>query len=879
MGQWADGQMSSTRRGVPAGPGGQAPGPAPTGYAQVLVFQPIRLRMSLLLDYAVPPALSAEVSAGVLVVVPLRTQVLPGIVMGITGAPSVPDVREIISVLDPEPALGALLLDLAHWISRETLTPLHLCVQQMLPPGLRPQAYLKLTPKVTQVPADLPKPAARLLELLLERGPLTSPQLLTALKGVDIRRARITLKRKGVITVERLLRMPRVSPKTVPMVQLAVDRAGWDEGLAGLQRTPLYRAVLEFLEEEGDLVEVSVVRAETGAGSYHVGKLEERGLITTSRQEVIRDPLEGLIFMPDHALQLTPGQLGVWRELGTLLAPGEEHSAAVPRPPVLLLGVTGSGKTEIYLRATAEVLKRKEQALILVPEISLTPQTARRFAVRFPGQVGLWHSGMSEGQRYDTWRRVRSGDLSVVVGARSALFAPFRNLGLIVMDEEEDTSYKSGQAPTYHTRETAERLAGLHDALLLMGSATPSLEAYARAQSGRYRLLRLPARILSHQRRVSDWQRVLHLSESRYRPVEDAQEGAGEGGQMEAVTIPLPPVHVVDMRAELRAGNRSIFSHALQDAVDEALRQRAQVILYLNRRGSATYVFCRDCGWVAICPRCDIPLTQHRRVPALICHRCGYQRDPVRTCPTCGSGRVRAFGLGTEGLVTHVATRWPDARILRWDRDVARSGEAHMTIMRHFAQGDADILVGTQMVARGLDIPRVTVVGIVSADTALNLPDFRAAERTFQLLAQVAGRSGRGILGGQVVMQSYHPDHYAIQYAAAHDYEAFAEVELAFRNRAGYPPALRMARLLTADRINDKAQRAAEHLAERLLAALRAQGLPPTDLVGPAPAFFARVRGHYRWQILLRSVAPADFLRSIDLPPGWVVDIDPIDIL
>ena len=849
-------------------------------YAQVLVFQPIRLRHSPFLDYEVPAALSSVVGPGILVVVPLRHQVLPGMVMGLSTTPSVPNPREIKSVLDPEPALNASLLALARWMARETLAPLHRCVQLMLPSSLRPQAYLKLTPQVNHVPAGMPKPAAALLELLVARGPLTSMQLRGALKGVDIRRARHYLKRKGYIMVERLLRMPRVSPKTVPMVQLAAPRERWDEGLEGLRRTELYRTLLAFLEGEKRPVELSVARAETGAEAYHVNKLEERGLVTTSREEVIRDPLDALVFTPDRAPELTAGQQHAWQELERRLRTRRRGA------PVLLLGVTGSGKTELYLRATAEVLRQQQQALILVPEISLTPQTARRFAVRFPGLVGLWHSGMSEGQRYDTWRRIRSGNLAVIVGARSALFAPFPRLGLIVMDEEEDTSYKSGQTPHYHTRETAEQLAKAHDALLLMGSATPSLEAFDRAEAGQYHLLRLPARILSHQRRVADWQRVLHVRESRYRPVERAEQAPEQPEKpLEAVTIPLPPVHVVDMRAELRAGNRSIFSIALQEAVDEALQRHTQVILYLNRRGSATYVFCRDCGWVATCPHCDIPLTQHRavaghrRVAVLVCHRCGYRRDAVDRCPTCDSGRVRAFGLGTEGLVSHVTTRWPDARVLRWDRDVARSGAAHMTIMRHFAQGDVDILVGTQMVARGLDIPKVTVVGVISADTALNLPDFRAAERTFQLLAQVAGRSGRGLLGGQVVMQTYHPDHYAILFAAAHDYEGFAQVELAFRRRAGYPPAIRLARLVTADRDAGKAQRAAEQLAQHLMKVLRQRGLPSSDLIGPAPAFFARVRGHYRWQILLRSVAPADLLRDIDLPPGWIVDVDPVDIL
>jgi primosomal protein N' (replication factor Y) (superfamily II helicase) len=841
-------------------------------YAQVLVFMPIRIRQSLLLDYEVPAQLREAVSPGMLVIVPLRNQILPGLVVSLSSISSVPDTRSIERLLDPEPVLNETLLRLAEWMAQETLAPLHRCAALMLPPGMRPSAYLQLTALVDHLPPDLPQGAANMLQLLLDRGVLSSAQIALALKGLDLRRARYYLQRKGFVKVERLLRLPGMKPKTVPLAQLAVPRSEWDKGLKGLKRTDLYLAALTFLEGESEPVDHSVLRAEIGVETHHIRMLESRGLVVTGRQEAIRDPLSDMVFTPDTPPQLTPGQESVWQELYALLTSRD----AVP--PVLLLGVTGSGKTELYMRAAAEVLKRRRQALILVPEISLTPQTVRRFAIRFLGQVGMWHSGMSAGERYDTWRRVRSGEIGVLVGARSALFAPFPNLGLIVMDEEEDTSYKNSWTPHYHTRETAARLAEMTGALFVMGSATPSLETYARAREGRYQLLKLPTRILSHRRRVLDWQRLLHLSRNRYTPL-GGDDGPEQKLTPEALTIPLPPVQVVDMRAELKTGNRSVFSLSLQAAVEQALSRREQVILFMNRRGYATYVFCRDCGWVATCPRCDIPLTQHRMLASLVCHRCGYQDAAARACPSCKSGRVRAFGLGTEGLESRVAEQWPKARVLRWDRDTARGKGAHARIMGHFVRGDADILVGTQMVARGLDIPRVTVVGVVSADTALNLPDFRATERVFQLLAQVAGRSGRGILGGQVVFQTYHPHNYAVRFAAAHDYEGFAEHELQFRQTAAYPPALRLARLLTDHRDSLKAQRLAEDLAERLRKRLAAEGLPAEDLIGPAPAFFSRVRGRFRWQILLRHVAPPAFLRHFDLPPGWIVDIDPVDIL
>ena len=834
-------------------------------YAQILVFLPFRTKTTPVFDYHVPSEMADAIRPGVLVVVPVRESVLPGMVIALTETPSVPKTRPIQSVLDPEPALNARLLDLARWMSRETLSPLHKCVQTMLPPGLRPRVYLRLTAQVSTASPDLPAPAAALLGLLLRRGTLTGAQVKGALKGVDVRRARYYLKKRGLIKVERLLRMSTIRPKMVRLVRVVAPYAQWEPKMQKLRRTDLYRSVLNFLDHEAQPVELSVVYAETGAQAAHLKTLADRGLIAFSHEEALRDPLAEMIFTPDRPPTLIPEQQAAWETIARILADTQSAPA-----PVLLLGVTGSGKTEIYLRATANVLTQGKQALILVPEISLTPQTVRRFVVRFPGQVGLWHSAMSEGERFDTWRRVRSGEVSVVVGARSALFAPFPNLGLIVLDEEEDSSYKQGNVPYYHTREVAEVLSRMTGATLILGSATPSLESYTRALEGRYHLVEMPQRVMGHGERLAAWAEYLRLPGSRYQPLDTASQ---------AYTIALPPVQIVDMRAELKAGNRSVFSAVLQEAVDEALARQEQIILFLNRRGTATYTFCRDCGWVAECPRCDIPLTYHAGISVLICHRCGHQKRAPRRCPACGSTRVRAFGLGTEGLEARVAERWPNARIVRWDRDVARSHAMHTAIMGRFTRGEADILVGTQMVARGLDIPKVTVVGIISADTALNLPDFRAAERAFQLLAQVAGRSGRGMLGGRVVLQTYHPTHYAVQRAAVHDYVGFAARELAFRQQADYPPAIRLARLVFSHTNREKAEKTAEQFAVTLQEALRAAGLPVTDLIGPAPAFFARVRGRYRWQILVRSVNPADFLRDIDIPAGWLVDIDPVDVL
>jgi primosomal protein N' (replication factor Y) len=648
-------------------------------------------------------------------------------------------------------------------------------------------------------------------------------------------------------------------------------------------------------------VELSWVYAETGCRRYHLNKLVERGLVAFDTEEVWRDPLADETFVPDVPPPHMPDQQRVWGAIRMALS--EEGQGAIrmalskegrdtmdarsmstrsdiphenPQPGVFLLhGVTGSGKTEIYLRAVDEVLAQGRQAIVLVPEISLTPQTAHRFGARFGRRIAIFHSALTEGERYDAWRRARAGSVDVVIGPRSALFMPFPDIGLIVLDEEHDDSYKQiAPSPRFHARTAALELARQSSATVILGSATPSLESYHRAQRGEFTLLEMPRRIMGHTHRLRDLQARYHIPRTRYRSIQGSSRSATQ-----AQTAPLPPVQVVDLRAELRAGNRSIFSRTLQRAMDDALERGEQVILFLNRRGAATFVLCRDCGYVPHCPHCDTPLTYHRSQAHLACHHCNHREPQPERCPKCGSKRIRYFGLGTERVEQAIHRRWPDTRTLRWDRDTARNHAAHATILHLFSTGLAHVLVGTQMIAKGLDLPMVTVVGVISADTAINLPDFRSGERTFQVLTQVAGRAGRGLLGGRVILQTYHPDHYAVVAAAAHDYAKFAAQELAFRREQGYPPYRRLVKLVYEATSPSRARAQAERLAEILRRALARQSLPPTDLMGPAPPFFARLRDRYRWQVLLRHPDPAKFLRSVQIPPGWQVDVDPVDVL
>ncbi|MBC7226705.1 MAG: primosomal protein N' [Thermoflexales bacterium] len=832
-------------------------------FVRVVVLNPLGPGPTPTFDYHLPESLEGRVEVGSLVQVPFGPRALYGVVVERPPAPAVEETRPVAALVDPRPVLLPVQIELARWIADQTLSPLHECFLLMLPPGV-----VGLTDTRLELVGD-PPPDARLsslerhlVNLLRRRGPLTGAQIDRAFPRSNWRAAADRLVRRKILTRTPVLSSPRARPLQVTTVRL-LPGADAADALKGL-RAPVYRAVLDFLRAEGGPVDVSWVYAQTGCTRQHLNQLHRRELVAFDLEERWRDPLEGRVFLPSEPLPLTPDQQAAWDEIRPAI--GNRQSAVF-----LLYGVTGSGKTELYLRAVGEVLAQGRKAIVLVPEISLTPQTVARFAARFPGRVTVLHSQMREGERYDVWRRARAGLVDVVIGPRSALFAPLDPLGLVIVDEEHDPSYKQAARPAFHAREAALELARRTGAVVILGSATPSLESYLRAARGEFRLLVLGRRILGHRQRLADLQTVYGVHRTRYRPLTEGPE--------EARYLDLPSVQVVDMRAELRAGNRSIFSRALQQSVDEALARGEQVILFLNRRGTATHIFCRSCGTVARCPRCDVPLTFHGDIGHLVCHHCGRREPMPESCPRCGSPAIRPFGLGTAGLEEAVRARWPGARVLRWDRDTARTAQAHWNILQVFSDGGADVLVGTQMIAKGLDLPLVTVVGVISADTALHLPDFRAAERTFQLLEQVAGRAGRGLMGGRVVLQTYHPDHYAITAVEHHDYLGFVQRELEFRREAGYPPYTRLARLVYRHTDARRAEVAALDLGERLRDALRRAGLPATDLIGPVPCFFARLRGYYRWQMVLRHPDPPGFLRSAPIPPGWLVDVDPVDLL
>lgn len=638
---------------------------------------------------------------------------------------------------------------------------------------------------------------------ILDAEPVFTPELLEL--------ARWMAESYLCSTAEALQRIlsPRLQVKASRQVRLlrpALPEAELEKVLSSMGRSPKQAAVIRKA-----MICPGVTRKELAAAAEvslkTVDALIERGLLEVSVKTLPRlpgQPVEGTALHGN--LRLNPDQEAVLKQITSALTQGKFNV-------FLLHGVTGSGKTEVYLRAIAAAMETGRQAVALVPEISLTPQMIELFRGRFGGQVAVLHSALSGGERYDEWRRVKEGEAPVVLGTRSAVFAPLPRPGLFVIDEEHESSYKQDDHLRYHAREVALRRAQLSGAVVVLGSATPSLESQLRVSAGGpYRLLKLPHRI----------------------------DGK-----------PLPPVRVVDLRLELKEGNRGIFSRSLAAAINERLDRGEQTILFLNRRGYATFVVCRECGLVLKCPQCDISLTYHLD-GRLRCHYCNYTAVLPELCPRCDSRYIRHFGAGTQKVEEEARRLFPRARIVRMDSDSTARKGSHQRIINTFRDGQADILIGTQMIAKGLDLPGVTLVGVINADTTLHMPDFRAAERTFQLLTQVAGRAGRGDLPGEVLVQTYCPDHYSIVSAAVHDCERFYRSEMPVRRSLGYPPFSHLARLLFTHEDEAMVIKGAE-LAKEILDQVISGWEEKIDVLGPAPAPLSKIKGHFRWQLVLKG--------------------------
>jgi len=620
-------------------------------------------------------------------------------------------------------------------------------------------------------------------------------------------------------------------------VSILCEKVYYTTDLAGEPSGALQKEVLALVREHGRLA-LSELRRSVATPYGALRRLVELGYLAETEEERLRDPFLALPAVADAVPEPTTEQAAVLGEIEMALA---SRGFA----PFLLHGVTGSGKTEVYLRAIATALAQGRRALVLVPEIALTPQLVARFRSRFCGgraTIAVLHSGLSDGERYDAWRAIARGEVEIVIGARSAVFAPLLELGIVVVDEEHEASYKQGEGFRYHARDLALLRAQMAGAVVLLGSATPAVTTFHRAQSGQTGLLSLSGRVLER---------------------------------------PLPQVELVDLTATLFG---EYLSQPLSEALQQNLERGEQSLLLLNRRGFAPYLLCSDCGTTFRCPNCEITLTYHQERRQLRCHYCDFIQAPPELCPNCRGGNVLPEGVGTERLEIELAERFPEARIARMDRDTTTRKGAHQQLMERMSRREIDILVGTQMIAKGHDFHGVTLVGVVNADATLNFPDFRSAERTFSLLTQVAGRAGRGELTGRVVIQTYTPDHYALTCAAQHDYQAFYQQEAAFREELGYPPFGHLVNLVLSGNDGQKVASAAEALATALQ---NAAG--EVEVLGPAPCPLARLRGKTRVQILLKAPTRLPLRRLLMRLPqlqkqipsgvGLTVDVDPVDML
>jgi primosomal protein N' (replication factor Y) len=735
------------------------------------------------------------------------------------------------------------------------LAPLGIALRAALPAVLSDVSrdYVAL---VGQAGGGLRPRERRLAEALGERGGSQGVRTLTrALRMGSLWPEIRSLKARGLLAHETV---PPAAPpvKTRRVVRLCRYLESLKERDEAFGRATRQREAYELVEASGGAVELGNLVGEAGFSRSVVGGLADKGLVTLVDEEVMRDPFASMGTEAPPDLTPTPAQRAALDALVSGLDEGEPA-------PFVLQGVTGSGKTLVYVELLRKALARGRSAIVLVPEISLTPQTVSRFRAHFGDQVAVLHSGLSDGERYDAWRQLREGHRSIAVGARSALFAPLHDLGVVVVDEEHDGSYKQSEAPRYHARDLAVVRARAHGAVCVLGSATPSLESWQNARTGKFRRLLLPERV---------------------------------GGAR------LPDVQVVDLRVARKARNEAtrpkvvrgggVLSERLVAAVDARLERREQVILLLNRRGYASYVQCRECGDVEQCENCSVSLTYHRVTQRIVCHHCRYEEPAPTRCSKCGSQDLSFRGLGTEQVERVTAETFPKARIARMDVDTTSGKWAHQRILSRVERGEVDVLLGTQMIAKGLDFPRVTLVGVVNADVGIHLPDFRASERTFQLLSQVAGRSGRGVLGGEVIIQTSLPEHYAVRAAVAHDFEGFAVREIGERERPHYPPHVRLVNVVLSSPDQQLAAGAAEAAVawtRRAVARSARQGRDRVDLVGPAPSPIERLHGRWRWHFLLRSSSPGalgavgrTLVEGFTLPSGDVrlaLDRDPVALL
>jgi primosomal protein N' (replication factor Y) len=744
-------------------------------------------------DYKIPEKYAGIVQPGVRVIIPFGPRKIMGYVVSLSDYTDFDKVKNIIDVLDVTPVLTNELLHLGKWLSQQTLSYYISCLQVMLPQVMKAK-YRKELWKLSEEQLD-----SELDAVFDGRAVIDYEEFEQAEVSYHVLRKHID---EGEVDVHYEVKS-RETKKVTPMVESNMDEMELEEVLVDLSpQAKKQRAIVEFLMEHQEPMPKKQLLETLSTTSASLKPLVSQGVLREYKQEVFRDPYENREFERTQPFELTHEQS---EAIQPILKTIEEKSHDV----FLLHGVTGSGKTEVYLQSIQQVIDDGKEAVMLVPEIALTPQMVERFKGRFGSKVAVLHSALSAGEKYDEWRKIQRKEVQVVVGARSAIFAPFSNIGLIIIDEEHETSYKQEDRTRYHARDVAIERAKTHKCPVVLGSATPALESYARAVKGNYQLLTL-------SKRMND-----------------------------AV---MPEVELVDMREELHEGNRSMFSRILKEKIEDRLAKGEQIVLFLNRRGYSTFVMCRDCGHVQECPHCDIALTYHKNQNRLKCHYCSHEEPMPTQCPECESKTIRYFGTGTQKVEEVIQQLVPEARVLRMDVDTTRRKGSHERLLTKFGDKKADILLGTQMIAKGLDFGNVTLVGVLAADAMLNLPDVRASEKTFQLLTQVSGRAGRHDKPGEVIVQTYTPGHYSIELASQYEYEQFFNEEMKIRKAFNYPPYY----FLTLFTVSHPNHLKVQEVTQKIVQFMQQKLSDQSHVLGPTPSALTRINNRYRYQCMVK---------------------------
>ncbi|WP_312499593.1 primosomal protein N' [Enterococcus sp.] len=792
-----------------------------THIAEVIVDVPT-MQTDQPFTYEVPTELQAVIETGMRVEVPFGQgdRHIQGFVVGLSQIAKIDQpLKPITRLLDLSPVVNDELLQLADYMKQTTFAFKITCLQTMLPSVMKAeyQKQIVLLDDSHQIRSYFPENG------VLSWQDAEAAGLLPRLKP---------LRSAAVVEVQYLVKNKNKA-KMIRYVQRQIDPAVIPDIVDQLRKGSTRKAALLHILSQEAYLPVSFF-TENGISSAVLNQGEAEGWLTFKEVEAYRDPFKDHDFQKTNPLELNTDQI---KAVTAITAAVQNKQAQT----FLLEGITGSGKTEVYLQTIAQLLEQGKTAIMLVPEIALTPQMVERFKSRLGNAVAVLHSGLSQGEKYDEWRKIERGEAQVVVGARSAIFAPLKNIGVIIVDEEHEATYKQEEAPRYHARDLAIWRGSYHHCPVVLGSATPSLESRARAQKNVYQLLRL------NQRAKANAQ--------------------------------LPTIDVVDMRTEFAQKQYQTFSKLLQEKIVDRLARKEQIVLLLNRRGYSSFVMCRDCGYVLPCPNCDISLTLHMDTKTMRCHYCGHEEHIPHRCPNCQADKIRYYGTGTQKVEEELMELFPEARVLRMDVDTTRKKGAHEKILTAFGEKKADILLGTQMIAKGLDFPDITLVGVLNADTALNLPDFRSSERTFQLLTQVSGRAGRAEKTGEVVIQTFNPEHYAIQLAQTQDYEDFYQKEMWVRHQSGYPPYFYTVKITCS---HPEEQVAAQKMFA-IARDLKQELSPQSVLLGPAPSAILRIKNRYYYQLIIKykqePQLPAMLTRlldqsQIDQRKGLYVSID-----